>query len=196
MAGYPDNEVKLVNAALSAIGADSITSFLDGSVAGKVMDGSYELIVRAALTSNRWRFATKKAALIRLATPPAETYDTALALPSDCILLHSVSVQETGLQISYDVFGTEVHCNLFESDTPIADYTWRVDEALFPPPFAAYLVAMLASRLSVAVARDDRLAESYAREASLLRAQAAVMEAQGKTARRLDLSAVRRVRMR
>ena len=62
------------------IGGDPIASFTDGTTESDLADAVYEDIVRAALTSSRWNFATKQFELNRLVATPVGRWDAACLL--------------------------------------------------------------------------------------------------------------------
>ena len=77
------NSIELCSSALIKLGADSISSFEDGTAEARVAARLYPLVRDAMLCAHPWSFATKKAELARLAGPPATDFAYAYQLPND-----------------------------------------------------------------------------------------------------------------
>ncbi|MDF2780399.1 MAG: uncharacterized protein K0S96_203, partial [Geminicoccaceae bacterium] len=88
------NSIELCSSALIKLGADSISSFEDGTAEARVAARLYPLARDAMLCAHPWSFATKKAELARLAGPPATDFAYAYQLPND--LLQALSAGDAG----------------------------------------------------------------------------------------------------
>jgi hypothetical protein len=192
MANPLDTPLKIVNASASLVGSEPIKSFSDGSAIGLAMGHVYETRVREALTSNRWRFNTKQAQMTRIAFAPVEEWDASYQIPTDCMLLHSVSVN--GDEIAYDLFGSEVYCNAGASDVVIADYSFRAEERTWPPLFTSYVIDLLAADIAISAARDEGVASMFNRGSEIRRRFAGAFEAQSRRVKKLDVGAMRNAR--
>ena len=84
------------------IGGSPIQSFTDGTTESDIADAVYEDIVRAALTSSRWRFATTQFQLNRLDDAPIGRWDSTYQLPSDSLMINAITVQD--LPIEYNIY--------------------------------------------------------------------------------------------
>ena len=88
------------------IGGSPIQSFTDGTTESDIADAVYEDIVRAALTSSRWRFATTQFQLNRLDDTPIGRWDSTYQLPSDSLMINAITVQD--LPIEYNIYKDKV----------------------------------------------------------------------------------------
>lgn len=141
----PSVDLTHINAALTRIGEDPITSLTQGGAAANTALNNYENLVKAALCS-RFRFATKIETL-NLLDPdvhgdPPEPWGHAYQLPTTD-LLQIRTVKSGGVPIAYEKMGTKVFCDVGEDADVIAVYVWRVPEAQWPPDFAEALTIQL-----------------------------------------------------
>ena len=107
------------------IGGDPIQSFTDGTTESDLADAVYEDIVRAALTSSRWRFATKQFQLNRLADVPIGRWDSAYQLPSDSLMINSITVQD--LPIEFDTYEDKIYNNAVAADEAEHAGRWELE---------------------------------------------------------------------
>lgn len=178
--------IKICSRASLLIGGDAIQSFEDGSAEATVANAMYEDMAQAALTNSRWRFATDQAVLNRLANAPTGRYDAAYQLPSECIMLNAVTVNDH--PIKYDTYGSKVYADAAPQDVLIADYVFRADESTWPPYFVVAVEYIMAGVLATSVARDQQLATMMEGKANLLMAQARRLDSQTQTSRKLNTS--------
>jgi len=81
-----DTEVSICNKALILLGAESITSFTDGSVASDACSALYTEIKRTTLGMYHWSFTIGKVQLVRDSATPANEWTYQYLLPSDMLL--------------------------------------------------------------------------------------------------------------
>ena len=178
--------IKICSRASLLIGGDAIQSFEDGTAEATVANAMYEDMAQAALTNSRWRFATDQAVLNRLANAPTGRYDAAYQLPTECIMLNAVTVNDH--PIKYDTYGSKVFCDASLNEELIADYNFRADESTWPPYFVVAVEYVMAGVLATSVARDQQLATMMEGKANLLMAQARRLDSQTQTSRKLNTS--------
>lgn len=178
--------IKICSRASLLIGGDAIQSFEDGTAEATVANAMYEDMAQAALTNSRWRFATDQAILNRLANAPTGRYDAAYQLPTECIMLNAVTVNDH--PIKYDTYGSKVFCDASINDSLVADYNFRADESTWPPYFVVAVEYVMAGVLATSVARDQQLATMMEGKANLLMAQARRLDSQTQTSRKLNTS--------
>ena len=82
-----NSAIDIASRALVLIGAEPITSFDSGSNEAVVASNMYEDVIRASLSSARWRFATEQAVLNQLSDVPTGRFAIAHQLPSDTIIV-------------------------------------------------------------------------------------------------------------
>jgi len=184
----------ICNQALVLVGANTITSFSQNTTESIVANQLYETTVEDLLTKCRWRFASKQVQLSKNTTNPDARYESSYALPSDAIIIHTVTVSDQ--VIIYDRYGQNIFTNTTSSDTVIADYTFQPSESIFPPYFAKVLVFELASLFGGAIVRNDQLANLYAQRAVAQLQQAKAIDSQAQTTRRVQVDRFRNVRTR
>jgi len=168
------------------MGGSPITSFTDGTVESDVCDAMYEDVARAALTNTRWRFATNQSVLNRLVSAPTGRFDAAYQLPAGILMLSAITVNDFPIQ--YDTYGSKAYCNAASTDSVIADYIYRADEADWPAFFTIAVEFQMAAVLAVAVARDQGLANLMEQKANILMMQARRLDSQQQTTRKLHTS--------
>ena len=178
--------IKICSRASLLIGGDAIQSFEDGTAEATVANAMYEDMAQAALTNSRWRFATDQAVLNRLANAPTGRFDAAYQLPTECIMLNAVTVNDH--PIKYDTYGSKVFCDASINDSLVADYNFRADESTWPPYFVVAVEYVMAGVLATSVARDQQLATMMEGKANLLMAQARRLDSQTQTSRKLNTS--------
>ena len=181
-----NSAIDIASWALVLVGAEPITSFGSSSTEALVATNLYEDTVRATLSTARWRFATEQAVLNQLTDTPTGRFDIAHQLPSDLLVLHGVTVNDT--LIEYTVYGDKVFSDSTSADVLIADFTFRADEANFPSYFSLALQYTLASMFATSIARDDRLMQMMETKATMLMAKARNLDAQQQTTRKLSTS--------
>ena len=179
-----NSALDIASRALVLIGAEPITSFEGSSTESLVASNMYEDVVRSSLCVARWRFATEQATLNQLTDAPTGRFDLAHQLPSNLLMLHSVTVNDN--RIGYTVYGDKVFSDSSTSDTLIADYTFRAEEVNFPSYFALAVQYSLASVFATAIARDDKLMEIMETKANQLMAKARNLDSQQQTTRSLS----------
>jgi len=184
----------ICNQALVLVGANTITSFSQNTTESIVANQLYETTLEDLLTKCRWRFASKQIQLSKNTTNPDARYESSYALPSDAIIIHTITVSDQ--VIIYDRYGQNIFTNTTSSDTVIADYTFQPSESIFPPYFAKVLVFELASLFAGAIARNDQLANLYSARAVAQLQQAKAIDSQAQTTRRVQVDRFRNVRTR
>ena len=178
--------IKICSRASVLMGGSAISSFSDGTVEADVCDPMYEDVARAALTNTRWRFATNQSVLTRIVSPPTGRFDAAYQLPATMLMLNAITVND--LPIEYDIYGDKAYCNAVATDSVIADFIFRADEANWPPYFTIAVEFTMAGVLAVSVARDPQLASLMEQKANIFMMQARRLDSQQQTTRKLNTS--------
>jgi len=183
MPDYANTAIKICSRASMLIGGDPIQSFTDGTTESDLADAVYEDIVRAALTSSRWRFATKQFQLNRLADVPIGRWDSAYQLPSDSLMINSVTVQD--LPIEFDTYEDKIYNNAVAADEVIADYIYRASESSWAPYFTLGVEFSVASVFALSLARDASLSAAMDQQAQIQLIKARRLDSQAQTTRKL-----------
>lgn len=172
--------------ALILIGADPITSFDDGSNEALIASNMYEDIARSALVNTRWRFATNQAVLNRLSAAPTGRYSSAYQVPSDSLMMHSVTVND--FNIEYQTYGDKVYCGADQNAEVVLDYTFRAGEQGWPSYFVIAVQYQLATVFASSLAQDANLAQLMGQQAQVSMTRARSLDSQQQTARKLSTS--------
>tara|TARA_R110002020_G_scaffold100255_4_gene237216 strand:- start:2085 stop:2672 length:588 start_codon:yes stop_codon:yes gene_type:complete len=179
-----DSALDIASRALVLIGAEPITSFESSSTEALVASNMYEDVVRSSLCIARWRFATEQSVLNQLTETPTGRFSIAHQLPSDLLMLHTVTVNDN--RLGYTVYGDKVFSDSSTNDILIADYTYRATETDFPSYFSLAVQYSLAGVFATAIARDDSLALLMDGKADRLMAKARNLDSQQQTTRSLS----------
>ena len=178
--------IDICSRSLILIGADPITSFADGTTESNVAVNVYEDVARAALVNSRWRFATNQSALATLTDKPTGRFDIAHQLPTDCLMVHAMTVNDN--LVTYSIYGDKVFSNLSATDVVIADYSFRADESNWPSYFTLAVEYALAIIFSTSIARDSSLATLMQAQAERSMAKARNLDSQQQTTSKLTTS--------
>ena len=179
-----DSALDIASRALVLIGAEPITSFESSSTEALVASNMYEDVVRSSLCIARWRFATEQSVLNQLTETPTGRFAIAHQLPSDLLMLHTVTVNDN--RLGYTVYGDKVFSDSSTNDILVADYTYRATETDFPSYFSLAVQYSLAGVFATAIARDDSLALLMDGKADRLMAKARNLDSQQQTTRSLS----------
>ena len=156
----PTDKTDICNLALSRIGAKEVTTAeltADTETKAKHCNRNYEQTRDALLRSNSWRFASDRAALTQVATPPFE-YSHAYKLPDDFLLMKSIydsSRADNKYRKPYDIEGVLIKLN---ETSCMIKYTKKVtDVTKFDPLFTEVFVLSLALKLVMPLSQDRAL---------------------------------------
>jgi hypothetical protein len=150
------SSIELCSSALVKLGANPISSFTEGTAEARVATHLYEIVRDALLAVHPWSFATTKAELTALPTPPVTDFDHAFALPSDFIKALSAGDESWGRGLVYQIVAGELHTHANEV---VLVYIRRPDEAIFPSYFVAALVNRLAAEFCLPLTENASRAE-------------------------------------
>jgi hypothetical protein len=167
--------IDLCSRALLKVGAQTITSFDEGSAEAEVAASLYSTVRDAALCAHAWNFATYQTTLPKLAGAPVADFANAFQLPVDCIRVLSAGTAGRGQGIRYKIKQRQLHT---DADDVILTYISRPDELDFPPFFDMVLIAQLAAEFCIPLTDStsrweslQKLADAELRRAKLIDAQ-------------------------
>jgi hypothetical protein len=180
--------------ALIMIGAQPITSFEDGTTEAIACANLYENTVRDQLSRYRWRFSVGQVQLSRLVTAPSTKWDAAYQLPADCLQLMTVLVN--GNPVRFDRYEDRVFCDASEADVVYLEGVFRIDESYWPPYFVTLVTYAMAAILAQSVGAQENLAMMFDQKAVRQGAISRNIDAQGRTAPRIDTDRLVTVRYR
>ena len=154
------SEVSICNIALTSLGAEHITSLSDDQTEAKLCDANYDSSRDSALEARAWTFATKRAALARLAEAPVWGFSNAFQIPSDTItILEMRDALEERVNFNDLMNSTEW---LREEDTIVTNastarirYIARItDPNRYTPAFIHVVAARLAYEIAIAITQS------------------------------------------
>ena len=182
-----DSSIEICNRALVLVRAATIDQFdniSQGSSTEEIVCKTlYESQVQAALSKMPWSFSTTSDQLSRLIQAPEHVWDAAYQKPD--FSLHIQSVQVNGMDIDYEIQEDNILCNALESDEVYCDYTFRADEAVWPPYFKQYLYFKLAALFAIPCGGQETIATHYTNLAEVEFRLAKNMDSQADTAERV-----------
>ena len=162
-----NTKLKIVSRANILIGGDPIPA-LDSSTAEAIVgETMYEEIVTSG-------------------AEPLARWGREYEIPGACLMIHAITVSDN--PIKYDVYNEYVYCNAQSSDTVIMDYTFRPDEAKWPPYFTLAVEFLLAGVMAVSIARDSQLASMMEQKSQQQLYKARRFDSQQQTTRKLNTS--------
>ncbi len=171
-------DLSICSNALLKLGAESITSYGDGTAEAEIASALYPLVRDSLLSSYPWKFAVAQKKLQRLADKPVADYSYAYLLPNDFLRVISAGEGGRGQGIEYAINENRLHTNKSEV---VLTYIFRPAESLFPPFFCEALVAKLAAEFCLPLTESTSRAEMLAKISDDLIAKARLTDAQQAT---------------
>lgn len=166
-------DLKLINAALTRMGENPLTSLTGSGAPTAIANANYEEVVKNELSLHPWKKATKIVQIDRLDPDeegdPPEPWTAAYQLPVDLVDIRTVKVD--GAVIDYEWHGDTLLCDADETDEVILHYVWRVSEDWFPPwlregvirRMEAIFLRGIPHLYGEAAARDDAADQQFAK---------------------------------
>ena len=176
-------DIGLANRALVRLGAETIASFTDDTVAAEIAGTLYTSARDDLLSAHPWHFATGQVALSELGTSPVADFAKAYALPNDFLRAMAAGSGGRGRGIVYRLTGGELHTN---ADSVILTYIFRPDESVFPPFFDAALITRLAAEFCIPLTENTSRSETLFRLAEQAFIRAKQIDSQQDSPARID----------
>lgn len=146
MAIEVNTKIGLISKALILLGEKPLQGLDDDRYGATVGANLFELIYENELTSNPWRFASKKAVLSQLVDVPLNQWKYAYQLPAD--MLAPRYVFPIGL---YEIYGAHLYTDMTSVEL---DYTFKPEISQVPAYFAILLVYALARDMCKPITED------------------------------------------
>jgi len=147
-------QTSICNLALRAVGAARITSINDSVESARVLNDVYTLIREEVLSAHPWNFALRRASLTQLDETPEFDYDYAYQLPTGCLRVIKMSVDNAEFKIEEDKLLTD------ETSAKILYITNVTSSADFSPAFVSAFAARLAAEIAYPLTNSQTLADS------------------------------------
>lgn len=152
------NKFEICSNALVMVGGAPITAF-DGSSAEAIASAQFwDTTIENWISLYDWRHLMKQAQMSRLLAAPEANWDAAYDLPSDCVTLKRVTVNDH--DIDYDRFERMVYCDATADQEVYADYIYNTDPENWPPYFVTLIELSLARKFSFSLGAKLDLRET------------------------------------
>lgn len=138
------SKISLINDALTHLGADRITSLLDGTTEAAVMSQIYDSATDAVMRAFPWNCLINRTQLVASTTTPTYRYDYSYPLPTDPYCLRVLEMEET---TSIDQWKIEGRSILTDASPCKIRYVGR-------PAGVGDIDGLLASTISARLAAD------------------------------------------
>ena len=137
--------------------------------------------------AHRWKFCTGQQLLEDDPDPPLDRYETAFHLPAFVqgtpYFIHSCRLDDTPQK--YEVMAGRIYCNISNDSALIAEYSYRVAEAFWPPSFKMCAVLPARPDAGDPVTRQSAHIAAMGQAYELQLARAKNRDAQSVTPKRL-----------
>lgn len=154
------SDIALCSRALLKLGADTLTSFDEGTAEAEVAANLYPSIRDALLSAHPWGFATGQVSLAKLVASPLADYASAFQLPADFLRALSAGHPGRGRGIDYRIAEKRLNAN---ADQLTLTYIFRPEEDSFPPFFDQMLIARLAAEFCIPITESTSRADALYR---------------------------------
>jgi hypothetical protein len=148
--------LKIVNAALTRTGNNTITSFTDGSDEALVANSNYEEIILEELSDYPYSFSKEDAPLTIIVQPAFDEWDYVYQLPATLIRL--IRIHISGKPIEFKKKADKVFCN--EPTGVRAEYIYRADELDWSYDFRGKITARMEALFLRALSESYEAAEA------------------------------------
>jgi hypothetical protein len=184
-------KIGLCSRALLKIGANTLSSFDDGSAEAEVAENLYPGVVDALLSSYPWSFATAQMRLPKLAVQPIADFAYAYQLPGDFLRALSVGTGGNSRGVSYRIQEKRLHTDM---DGIVLTYIFRPEPTEFPPYFSQCLITHLAAEFCLPLTESASRGEAILRQGEKDLQKARTIDAQQQTPQTISLDGLLEVR--
>tara|TARA_B110000858_G_C17803521_1_gene476561 strand:+ start:1166 stop:1780 length:615 start_codon:yes stop_codon:yes gene_type:complete len=156
-------KIDICSQALTKCGADTISSFSDGTHESNVCSVMYDTIKKSLLYYTFWNFAIIKVQMNRLVeTPTDKKFIYVFSLPADVIRIRSVFDKNGHSDFTYKKEGQKIYSN---NQIAFVEYVQNMEETFMPSFFVEALVSKIATEINEAITSNgsltDRLASDF-----------------------------------
>lgn len=154
----PQTPEEIASAAMVLLGMRQLQSFSeigrDEVIAASAL---YEVMVSELSESHRWKFCTGQQQLEVDTNPPLDRYETAFHMPAfqegTPYFIHTCRSGDAVQR--YEIMADRIYCDIDPNQGLVAEYSYRVAEAFWPPSFKMCAIFRLAQMLAVSVTRNS-----------------------------------------
>lgn len=174
-------DLSFINAALTRVGSEPITSLDEGNSGARIAKENYEPIVLAAL-AHPFNFAKTFKVLNLLDADvhgaPLPPWQFSYQIPTGMIELRALQVD--GEPIEYATMDDKAFCDSGPDSEVVAIYTWRPPETRWPPLFAEAIIQRMEALFLASVGERHAEGERRERVSERTMARARLSDAQGR----------------
>lgn len=176
------SQTDVINAALTLIGADPITSIDDVTNEANKAALIYDVLLEDLLRSHDWDFATTRAKLNQMSMVPEFEFDNAFALPDKWV--KTIAVHDNDAGTGNFVYRQEVVDNKKAIVTSSSDVWMRYvyleeDPSKWTADFRRAMIEALARDLAVPLAQSNTMQDTYEKQQSRTKGRARSTDAMG-----------------
>ena len=148
--------------ALIKCGADTISSFTDGTHESNVCSVMYDTTKKSLLYYTFWNFAIIKHQMNRLSETPTDAkFLYAFSLPADVIRIRSIFNENGNVDYTYKKEGQKIFSN---DTTAFVEYVQDMAETTMPSFFIEALVSKVATEINEAITASGSLTQRLAND--------------------------------
>lgn len=187
----PQTAEEVASAAMLLLGMRPMTSFNEvGRDEVYAVSALYELTVSELAEAHPWKFCQGQQYLENDPVTPLDRYETAWLLPrfpnGVPYTIHTVRLD--GQPQSYEIMGQRIYATVGLNEQPVVEYTYRVEEAYWPPSFKMAVVFRLASMLANAITRNKAQIDAMNTAYEVQLSRSRFRDAKSVTVKRMDQS--------
>lgn len=176
------SEIDICNRALGLLGQSSITSFADDNRVAQICAQLYPAARDKCLEDRKWSFALTRVIIAPLTVPPAFEYANQFQIPSDCLILRSVTSSDTRDRTKWVREGDRILTDIGEIYVTYSRTVTNPD--LYTNGFIEALVFKLAADMAIPISANKTLRQTYEQDYFRKIAEAAATDGgQGKQER-------------
>lgn len=149
------DQISIVNSALIALGADTISSINQNTKSAIVMKAIYSLVRDEVQACHPWNFTLSRQTIAPISTEPVHTYDFLYDFPNDALTLWEVIPHD----IEYLVENRQIVCN--ESSLDVIFGIQNTDESSWDAMFAEAMSFRLAAKTAYSLAQSLELTQYF-----------------------------------
>lgn len=185
------SRIALCSRALLKIGANTISSFDEGTAESEVAFNLFEGVYDHLLSLYPWSFATAQRRLARLSAQPVADFAYAYQLPSDFLRALSVGTGASGRGVTYRIQERRLHTDM---DEVTLTYVFRPQTTELPSYFYQPLISHLAAEFCLPLTESASRGEAFLRMGEKELQKARNIDAQQQTPQHVELNTLIGVR--
>lgn len=153
------SEISICNRALALLGQDKIVSFADENNVAEICATLYPAARDKCLEDRKWSFALHREVLAPLVDAPAFEYAYQFKIPSDCLILRSVTSSDVDDRTQWVREGDLILTDL--SEIYIIYTRTVINPDLFTNGFIEALTFKLASDMAIPITESAKVRDTY-----------------------------------